>query len=250
MSASSFSLDWSKVGVAHPSLSQPLVFDFVELDGVKCIHVAKTDTRWKRLLLSGSNFDAEYKTALTRTDVIEQINTVKGTEFVGKLGNPDAHRWTSKRLKAKVLGLPEIATITTPNVCGVSGVPMRVALNAHNRPLMIELTTANLDYIRNAVLAQLDQGGLKRKHPRETVPEEERVQTPDAKNVSYSYSRKKFCAKFVSGTRTQTYFTTNEDDARSFAATGVKGESGTVVDGCGDEGIETFNDSSESPSHN
>ena len=58
---------------------------------------------------------------------------------------------------------------------------------------MIEMTEQVVNYLRRVVQHQVATGGEKRKHPRDTVPIQDRVDS-DQVGVSFSYTRQKFRA--------------------------------------------------------
>ena len=90
---------------------------------------------------------------------------------------------------------------------------------------MVLLTPEALEYLRNAVTAQLDAGGMVStcSHVRSNLSVDDRVDT-DVPNLYWSYSKNKFRAIHVSkiAGRKQEFLTESKDLAMTFVKTGVR----------------------------
>ena len=89
---------------------------------------------------------------------------------------------------------PKVATLEVPEVEGIDNMQLRVLMDKLGQPLWVELSIGNLAYFRDVVSRQIASGQIKRNHPRDQVPETDRV-ISDVKGVSFSYKRQSFCAR-------------------------------------------------------
>ena len=141
-----------------------------------------------------------------------------------------------------------------PDVYDVKGIDMRVVLSKPASPLYVEALPANLAYLTMVAQRQMEDGSVSpQKHPREHVPESERVHVSEP-GVSFSYARQAFRATTRAG-RTMTSpgssskrprtayfkleqlgFTTALDDAKK----AVKYDTANDID---DDGVLSDNDS-------
>ncbi len=166
----------------------------------------------------------QYQVALEHTDVVETLKTKKDAEWLKRVPNHGAHRrYTARGNRSLVLGLPETCVITTPEFDDLPSKSMTVALSRPATGLLVQLNSENIEWLRKAVLKQLDEGGIaKRAHKRMQVNMAERVDT-DVHNVFWSYNKDKFRAVFAcpdDKKRRKQFFTSDRDEAKEFALTG------------------------------
>ena len=91
-----------------------------------------------------------------------------------------------RRSPEVTLDPPVAASIEAPHVGDVGGRAVKVLLCRPCQPVWVELTESNVAYLVDAVAHQVACGCIKRKHPREEVPLEERASTT---GVSRAYAR-------------------------------------------------------------
>jgi hypothetical protein len=200
------------------------------LEGKNFFLCNKTSHPLKRVLLVGTPYGEsaqQYSTALERTDVIESIKAKRDVEWFRRMpaAQSGQRRYTSRESMPIVLGLPESVCISTPEVCGLASVPMLVALTKPSTGVLVELTTANLEWLRKAVVAQLDEGSCpKRKNKANALDDAERVST-DVANVFWSYKKGLYRAIYCppgAKKRRKQCFTADKDEAKVFARTGAR----------------------------
>jgi len=133
----------------------------------KYVRLAKTDARVSRLLCGRAT---RLSRPLSSTDVIETLMELRDERFralcddtpscAEDLGldhahaDPATHRSKRRRSIASST-LPDIVEIEAPSKGTLDALLMNVMLHSPGKPLWVELTTDNLDYIRAWVNMQL-----------------------------------------------------------------------------------------------
>ena len=169
-----------RVVISGGGLKGPVIVpETRSVDGAEFIKVAKADRVLERVLCSGRSSSESRR--LSRTDLANSWE--EGKEDLGL----DAPK--SKRARQSSVTLPPVIEIRGPTAGSVIGIPLKVLPDAATKPLWVELTPANLEYLIAVVAVQRESGEIKRQHPRSLVGDEERVDSTGAPGVSYSYSR-------------------------------------------------------------
>jgi hypothetical protein len=83
--------------------------------------------------------------------------------------------------------LPATIDIKAPSIGDGKGISIKVVLSSPSRPLHVHITIGNTKYIHDVVQAQLDQGTIKRNHPRDNVPRDSQLHIGE-KGVSICYT--------------------------------------------------------------
>lgn len=174
-----------------------------QVGGHQFFHLAKKDRRIQRMLLGDSDTAAmsDISRPLANTSIVEKITDLRDKAFREKMGIDEVGQGASKVVRysrskclmGKMLQLDDYVTISLPTVGDLSPIDAKVLLSKPKSPLMIEMSEAVVDYLRSFVSNEVSTGDTKRKHPRDMIPEGERV-TSDQVGVSYSYTRKQFRA--------------------------------------------------------
>lgn len=186
-----------RVVISGGGLKGPVIVpETRSVDGAEFIKVAKADRVLERVLCSGRS--SSESRPLSRTDIIETL-TIARNKKVNELvlansleeGKEDLglDAPKSKRARQSSVTLPPVIEIRGPTAGSVIGIPLNVLPDAATKPLWVELTPANLEYLIAVVAVQRESGEIKRQHPRSLVGDEERVDSTGAPGVSYSYSR-------------------------------------------------------------
>jgi hypothetical protein len=166
-------------------------------------HLRKKDRKVERLLLGdteSSSTPGNWR-PLAHTTIIESITSLRDQKFRASVGiaEPDEQKAKvvrysrSKDLIGKMLQLDDFGTITLPTIGEASTIDAKVLLTKPKSALMVEMSEQVVDYLRLVVQHEVASGTEKRKHPRDSIPPEERVES-DQVGVSYSYARKQFRA--------------------------------------------------------
>ena len=205
-----------RVVISGGGLKAPvIVSETRSVDGTEFFKVAKADRVLERILCSGRS--SSESRPLSRTDIIETLTMARNkkvNELI--LGNSleegkedlglDAPK--SKRPRQSSITLPTVIEIRGPTAGSVVGIPLKVLPDPATKPLWVELTTANLEYLIAVVAAQRESGDIKRHHPRLLVDDEQRVDLTRAPGISYSYRRSaiRATAKGEAGQSVTRYF--------------------------------------------
>ena len=179
---------------------------WVQVGDAKFLKVTKADPSVVRLLTGHGIGDSRQ---LARTDLIEKMmakreekreqllaDAVNSIELPAKddLGL-DAPLPKRRRLAG---AMPEIVSIVAPGHLTMCGIECRVLLGAHPlSPLMVEITESNLNYMRDFVKSQIDEGKTHVERPGAAVPQEDKVVSP-ASGVMWAWDRGAFRAKYKS----------------------------------------------------
>ena len=145
----------------------------VDIDGAKFLRLSKTDTAVRRLLTlqacAGSAKTAHASNAfamIPASDVLERLRHARGSMVMELCGVPASKRYANrqhtwmhqKRFTSAVRKLPSATGLPTPFVAdGVQSVTMRVVGQLVGNCVM-ELTTANLQWVMSAIAAQQSSG--------------------------------------------------------------------------------------------
>ena len=197
---------------------------------VRCI---ATNTQLHRLLVEDRfvTFFGSRDAALRKTDILQTLKALKDDEWKRLVKEGCGHstvaeRYTRGQKRTKVLAFDTTVPIVTPQVSTIESVTLIVECSKPGVGLVMLLTPEALEYLRNAVTAQLDAGGMvsTRSHVRSNLSVVDRVDT-DVPNLYWSYSKNKFRAIHVSkkkGGRKQEFLTESKDLAMTFVKTGVR----------------------------
>ena len=197
--------------VTTPELPSGVTFLHWEVvAGRKYIKLAKSDPKIIRLL---TNHGHGNERSLAHTSIIEELiklrnerrsklmeeNKQSAAAAAGKpqedLGldlDIDA-QLPAKRSKTLQVALPEVIDLQTPAREGVDAIVMSVMLGSPTSPLWVELSTQNVDFVRNYVASEIEAGDIKRSRAKDR-PEDERV-VPPAPNVVWAWDRGSFRAR-------------------------------------------------------
>ena len=141
-------------------------------DSCNYIHVS-TVPNFSAALFGGQrvNTDGVYQRRLANTDIIQRLIELRDAAIDGELEKIlgaatetlSVFAGASRKPKTKDrMLLPSATTITTPTICGVDGVVMKVLIKNKRAPLFMELTSDNIAYVREVCKAQMKGGGIKR----------------------------------------------------------------------------------------
>ena len=131
--------------------------------------------------------------------------------------------------RAKLLRFETTVAITAPQFSGVGSVSLVVRLNKPSLGLVMLLTPEAIEYLRNAVSAQLEAGGSRssdRRNVRYALPDIDRIDT-QVHNLSWSYKKNKFRATFFEekadgSTKRRQFLTESKELAMTFVTTGIR----------------------------
>jgi hypothetical protein len=168
------------------NLQVPVTLDkCFEIEGKKFVSLSKGDRKVERLLLAESDAPRlKNQRTLANTDIIEQLRQLREDMYVtvgssllpekpiidlgmnGEATQESAVAINKKINKMKIL-IPNVVLISTPAIGHVAGASMNVILECHAKaPLVVELTTANIDYLVQVVAFQILNGTIRHCHPR------------------------------------------------------------------------------------
>jgi hypothetical protein len=159
-----------------PHLKLPVFLtDRKEVDGKTFIKMIKVDWKIGRMLIGGF---VKNTRPLAKTDVIERLTKLRDDNFALALGGAGVdmnnapqhddlgidisteHRPAVKRRRRALL--PQTTVVSAPSVVGVEGIDMCVALDGPGKPLWMEFSGENLNYVSSVCRAQLRVGDIKR----------------------------------------------------------------------------------------
>ena len=170
-------------------------------------------------------------TALRRTDIMKTIKDMKDAEWAKQVENvanqPELRRYT-RELRTHILTFASTVKITAPRVANVEGIEVEVELSKPTKGLVMELSSATLEYLRNVVSAQLDIGMSSTfASVRARMDPAHRVDT-GVQNLWWSQRLNKYRAAFyppdaIGNKRKRLeYSTTSKANALSFIETGIR----------------------------
>ncbi len=169
------------------NLHVPVTLDkCFEIEGKTFVSLSKGDRKVERLLLAESDAPRlKNQRALANTDIIEQLLQLREDMYITvcssllpekpmiDLGmNGEAKQESAVAIKEKInkmkdISVPKYALISTPTIGHVASASMNVILECHAKaPLVMELTTANVDYLVKVVAFQILNGTIRNCHPR------------------------------------------------------------------------------------
>ena len=134
----------------------------------------------------------------SNSNLIETITELRDKQFHAAVCGGDGDnkgggtRYTSKRLHAKVLALPNRMVVSVPAMCGFEITDITVLTSKPGSPLWVEFSYDVVHYLCSVVTMQVQNGMCSpRKHPRSEVADDERVEVDEA-GVSFCYTRQQF----------------------------------------------------------
>jgi hypothetical protein len=162
-----------------PHLKSPVFLtDHKEIDGKIFIKMTKVDSKIARLLVGESVRGVR---PLAKTNIIESLTELRNDNFLLFLGSAGGdmenepkhedlgidlateHRQVAKRRRASPRPvLQQTTVVSAPSVLGVEGIDVCVALDGPGKPLWVEFSAANLNYVSSVCRAQLKSGDIKR----------------------------------------------------------------------------------------
>ena len=169
---------------------------------------------------------------MRKTYILKTLKQLKDDEWSKQLAalnyTQATRRYTGRVLKAQVLSFSPTVSIVAPRVSTVESITVMVELSKPTKGLMMLLSPATLEYLRNVVSAQLDMGGSSTiAHVRNNMEVADRVDT-DVPNLFWSYRLNKYRAVFYppdeGGNKKQRreYLTESKESATAFAETGTR----------------------------
>ena len=109
-------------------------------------------------------------TVSNRSELCHQTEAVSSGSAAEDLGlDVGPHR---KRVRVLSAALPDFAEVSAPSCNDIAGMPMNVLLGASGSSLWVELSAANIDYLRGCVAAEIADGTVKRAPPKASKPKE------------------------------------------------------------------------------
>ena len=180
--------------------------------------------------------------ALSKTDVLKTLKTLKDDEWHRQVaescGESAIQRYTRGEKRAKLLQFESTVVIAAPQFSGVESVRLVFALNKPAVGLVMLLTPEAIEYLRNAVSAQLEAGGSRSSEQRSArcgLPDIDRVDT-QVPNLTWSYTKNKFRATYweekEDGSKKRCQFLTESKDlAMTFVKTGTRPDRRTSLPG-------------------
>ena len=168
------------VVVSGGEMKRRVVISMVHIkkeDGMMFLHCSAKQGYMYQLILDRHLTKERH---LSRTDVVDQLRRLRNDRvveiqlasrqmrlvlFPSKANFSARHRQVKacRERKAALQTLDAVGTITTPRIGKAERIVMKVLLSyMHNAPLYIELNADNIEYIRAACQAQLDEGCIKR----------------------------------------------------------------------------------------
>ena len=159
---------------------ETLISHTVESNGHTFLVCKKSDTSISKLF-GVKYWDATAKDrTLSRTSILEDLCSLRNTA-----ADALAERMAGSNAGVESLGDEfeaeadkyqfsehPIVVVKTPAVQDVPSIDMKILYMGRKSALAMECTTENFTYMRLAVRAQLQHGGLKRKRPRRSADEE------------------------------------------------------------------------------
>jgi len=225
------------------SVQLPLVAVPDSKPGEQFFHCIPSNWRIHRLLVADrfvTVFGSRQK-ALSKTDILATLKTLKDEAWQRQVeescGDAEVQRYTRGDKRAKVLRFETTVAIAAPSLAdGEARVMLVVGLSKPSLGLVMLLTPGAIEYLRNAVSAQLEAGGSRssdRRNARYELPDIDRVDT-QAPNLSWSYEKNKFRATFFKekedgSTKRCQFLTESKDLAMTFVRTGNRPEKRTSL---------------------
>ena len=217
------------------SVQLPLVAVPDSKPGDQFFHCVVSNWNIHRLLVADrfvTIFGSRQK-ALSMTDILNTLKTMKDDAWQRQVaescGESAIQRYTRGEKRAKLLQFETTVAITAPEFSGVESVRLEVRLSKPSLGLVMLLTPVAIEYLRNAVSAQLEAGGSRsteRRAARYALPELDRIDT-QVHNLSWSYSKNKFRATFFEekadgSTKRRQFLTDKKELAMTFVETGIR----------------------------
>ena len=153
-----------------------------------------TNTQLHRLLVEDRfvTFFGSRDAALRKTDILQTLKALEDDEWKRLVTEGCGHstvaeRYTRGQKRTKVLAFDTTVPIVAPQVSTIESVTLIVECSKPGVGLVMLLTPEALEYLRNAVTAQLDAGGMvsTRSHVRSNLSVVDRVDT-DVPNLYLS----------------------------------------------------------------
>jgi len=194
------SFEWDDCVLIKFGTGKAVTLPVERVDGRTFFHLVKSSSPVRHLLQSKCDHDTTTKQArvLHKTNIVERITALRDEQFKSMLTTDHVpeylrNRYGNKRMRAGVLGLPQVFEVEAPSVDQVAGVTMALLGTKPKSKLMAELTVANLDYLASVVEQQNSSGHILKQHPRTHVDAPEGTSVP---GVTIAHSREAYLAKF------------------------------------------------------
>ena len=147
--------------------------DAKKIEGRSYVPLAKKDLNIHRVLWGGTDHGStvqQYRDLIYGTTVIEDIKALKDEKWAAEWPTDAGgqRRYRGRAARARRLSLPLVTNISTPSYGDVEGITMSVELSEIRRAVLVELLPETLEYIRKALVWQLD-------HREERAPQRARV---------------------------------------------------------------------------
>ena len=218
------------------SVQLPLVAIPDTKPGDQFFHCVVSNWNIHRLLVADrfvTIFGSRQK-AISMTDVLDTLKTLKDDAWQRQVaqscGDSAIQRYTRGEKRAKLLRFDTTVAIAAPQFSGVGSVRLVVGLSKPSLGLVMLLTPEAIEYLRNAVSAQLEAGGSRssdRRNVRNAMPDIDRIDT-QVHNLSWSYKKNKFRATFFeekadgNTKRRRQCLTESKELAMTFVTTGIR----------------------------
>jgi hypothetical protein len=162
-----------------------IIDDAVEIDGKTFFNLAKGNPTVAPLLglrSYTSENDKRHQRPLAKTNIIEHLQTLRDAEYIkhcqvaGTAAEDlgiDPVVPVAKKLKPRP-DMPSICQVEAPSFGAIDTLVMNVVMSKPGLAVQLELTRDNIEYLSAVCKLQIDQGDIKREHPRSRVPEESR----------------------------------------------------------------------------
>jgi hypothetical protein len=197
------SFEWDDCVLIKFGTGKAVTLPVERVDGRTFFHLVKSSSPVRHLLQSKCDHDTTTKQArvlhkIYNTNIVERITALRDDQFKSMLTTDHVpeylrNRYGNKRMRAGVLGLPQVFEVEAPSVDQVAGVTMALLGTKPKSKLMAELTVANLDYLASVVEQQNSSGHILKQHPRTHVDAPEGTSVP---GVTIAHSREAYLAKF------------------------------------------------------
>ena len=185
------------------SIAQGILINVVMAQGKMFMECKNKDRKFEALVVPRAM--RQSSRPLARTSIIEDLVALRDEIMASRLHTSvralkerlSVRNFTRRKTKAEMeVHEGEMCTVEGPSMGNVAGRSMQVLLTKLSNPLLLELTSENLAYLRDVCSHQIAKGEVHNQQPRERIREEVRAPIDETTRGTYTlYGQQKVIAR-------------------------------------------------------